>query len=58
MPAGAIVEEMYLRALSRPPTPKETAHWSAALVGATDRRQILEDVLWALLNSREFVFNH
>jgi hypothetical protein len=58
MPAGAIVEEMYLRALSRPPAPKERAHWSAAIHAAADRRQILEDILWALLNSREFVFNH
>jgi hypothetical protein len=57
-PPRALVEEIYVRALSRLPTPAETAHWEAVLVKATDRRPILEDLLWALLNSREFAFNH
>jgi hypothetical protein len=30
----------------------------ARLDAATDRRQIVEDFAWALLTSREFLFNH
>jgi hypothetical protein len=57
-PDDAVIEEMYLRALSRFPTSAEAAHWSDVLRTASDRRQTLEDILWALLNSREFAFNH
>jgi hypothetical protein len=57
-PEEALVEEIYLRALSRFPTSAETVHWSRTLRAAADRRQTLEDFLWAVLNSREFVFNH
>jgi hypothetical protein len=57
-PESALIEEMYLRALARFPTPEESTHWSAAVRAAAARRQLLEDLLWALLNSREFAFNH
>jgi hypothetical protein len=49
-----VVEELYLRALSRPPTAKERSHWAARL-GA---REAAEDLFWALLVSREFQFRH
>ncbi|HXG47594.1 MAG TPA: DUF1553 domain-containing protein, partial [Methylomirabilota bacterium] len=54
-----IVEELYLLALSRPPTARELEIATAAFTapGAT-RQTATEDVLWALLNSAEFVFNH
>jgi hypothetical protein len=57
-PAG-IVTELYLSALSRRPTRNEleTACTAYEATGAT-RRTATEDVLWALLNSAEFVFNH
>jgi hypothetical protein len=54
----AIVEELYLAALSRFPTPRERQRVLAALVGETNRREALEDLLWALLNSKEFQFRH
>ena len=44
-PRGRTIEELYLRTLSRRPRPEELA----ALEGAD-----AEDVLWALLNSKEF----
>ncbi len=46
------VENLYLKTLSRPPTPEERAHWT----GRDD--EYLKDLLWALLNSREFGTNH
>ena len=53
-----IVAELYLRCLSRPPTDAETAQIDEQLAGGNDPRAALEDVFWALLNSREFIFNH
>ena len=66
-----VVEELFLRTLSRSPTPAETQGLLAMLPqpapgqeggGPTPDpaavREALEDGFWALLNSREFVFNH
>ena len=53
-----VVEELYVRCLSRPPTPDEAAKLRAALADSPQPRPALEDVLWALLNSKEFMFNH
>lgn len=98
---AAVIEALYLRTLSRRPTPDELSHWQqfvttprevvpddgaadppprgrggnaakAAFAGErrlarterlvpkreTARQQAFEDVLWALLNSSEFYFNH
>ncbi|MBI3858562.1 MAG: DUF1549 domain-containing protein [Planctomycetes bacterium] len=46
------VENLYLRALSRPPTAAEKSHWT----GTDDA--YLKDLFWALLNSKEFGTNH
>ena len=53
-----VISNLYLRCLSRPPTGDETKAVVAQLIGAKDQRLALEDVFWALLNSREFLFNH
>mgnify|MGYP001560287678 CR=1 FL=1 len=54
-----IVTELYLAAFSRFPTPEESSIASRAFAAADATRQTAtEDVLWALLNSAEFVFNH
>jgi mono/diheme cytochrome c family protein len=54
-----IVGELYLAALCRAPTPSELSIARAAYEGKGATRQTAtEDVLWALLNSPEFVFNH
>jgi hypothetical protein len=53
-----IVEELYIRAMSRKPTPAELAKIEKILADEPDKRKGLEDVLWALLNTREFMFNH
>jgi hypothetical protein len=53
-----VVDELYLRCLSRKPTDQEAAAINEQLAGVAEPRAVLEDVFWALLNSREFVFNH
>jgi hypothetical protein len=51
----AIVDEFFLAALSRPPTPAEREGILSRIDSAEDRRTGLEDVLWAILNSKEFL---
>ncbi len=53
-----VVENLYLRALCRHPSEAEAAHWSKAFATASSPREAAEDLLWSLLNSREFAFNH
>jgi hypothetical protein len=53
-----LVENLYFRTVCRPPTAEETSRWAAELKQATSRREAAEDLFWALLNSREFAFNH
>jgi hypothetical protein len=55
---GTVIKEMYLVTLSRPPSPEETARAQQWLVQAGNLREGAQDLLWALLNSREFLFNH
>ncbi len=52
------VAELYLAALARFPTAAERQTALSYLQRQTDRRKGLEDLLWALLNTREFLFNH
>jgi hypothetical protein len=56
--AGSVesaVEDLYWAALSRPPIEDERNVMSGHVCSASDRRKGLEDVAWALLNSKEFV---
>lgn len=59
LPPEAVIEELYLATFSRLP---ETVETQAALrafhLPDTTRRTAIEDILWSLLNSAEFVFNH
>lgn len=52
----AILVELYLRCLTRPPTAVELDHLSAHLPADGDPLPVLEDAFWAILNSREFLF--
>ncbi len=52
-----IIEELYLATLSRRPADDEGKLMLQAFA-EQDRRSATEDVLWALLNSKEFLFNH
>lgn len=56
------VERVYQIALCRPPTAAERKRFLDLMADAgkdpqTTRREILEDLLWAVLTSKEFVFN-
>lgn len=57
-PADAMIAEMYLVTLSRPPRPDEVSRAKRWLANAGSLREGMQDLLWALLNSREFLFNH
>jgi hypothetical protein len=53
-----VIESLYIRSLSRKPTPDEMQKLTAVVAQAANPQEGLEDVFWAMLNSREFVFNH
>ncbi len=54
----AIVRAAYLRALGRTPLPPEAEAATSYLLGAPDAARGLRDLLWALLNTKEFATNH
>ena len=54
----AAMEELFLGTLSRLPTEKEKSEALKYLKGEKNRNQGLQDVLWALINTREFILNH
>ncbi|KAB2660094.1 MAG: DUF1553 domain-containing protein [Verrucomicrobia bacterium] len=58
--ARQIVRQAYLRALSREPSADETSRLAAPLdkAPAGEKRAVLEDIYWALLAGKEFLFNH
>ena len=53
-----IIDEVYVRCLARRPTEVEKQKLVALIAAETDKKKALEDVFWAVLNSREFMFNH
>jgi hypothetical protein len=56
-PALAL-EKIYLRTLSRFPSERELSYWTTRAVEAEDARTFFESLMWAALNSREFLFIH
>jgi hypothetical protein len=57
-PTPMAVEELYLTAYARRPTKAELGKAVAYVEKQQDRQQGLQDVLWVILNSKEFMFNH
>ncbi|MCA9174497.1 MAG: DUF1553 domain-containing protein [Planctomycetales bacterium] len=55
-----VIEDIYIRCLCRRPTEQEVINLQQLVKerGAGAEGQGLEDVFWAVLNSREFLFNH
>jgi len=52
-----VIEELYLATVSRVPTSEELSK-HAEYVGKGNRQERLEDLFWALLGSKEFLYNH
>lgn len=53
------IQQLYLAAFSRYPTVDELQAAQAYLGNkATEPRQAYEDLVWAIVNSKEFIFNH
>ena len=56
--ADAKIDELYQLAFARLPSEAERQAVREHLQGKTDRRAAMEDVVWSLINSKEFLFNH
>lgn len=54
----AKVSELYLRGYSRPPRDDELQAALAYLAEKENPRHAYEDLVWSLINSKEFMFNH
>ncbi|MAC51031.1 MAG: S-layer related protein (Precursor) [Gimesia sp.] len=57
-PDHEVFTEMYLAAFSRYPTKQELANCDQIVKTSKDKREGYQDVMWAISNSREFLFNH
>jgi hypothetical protein len=53
-----ITAELYLAALGRRPTAAEQASLAKMRSESADRRAFYEDLVWSLLNSKQFLFVH
>ena len=60
MPLERVVEEAYLSTLSRYPLDEEKDKFMKVLSEAPEKekRALVEDMYWALLSCKEFLFNH
>jgi hypothetical protein len=55
-PHDEIVDELYLAALSRPPTDDERQASRELLADSASAAEFYQDLLWALMNSKQFLF--
>ena len=54
----ALIKEAFLRTVCRPPTAREAERCAAHLGDVSDPAEGFQELLWVLLNSREFLTNH
>jgi hypothetical protein len=57
-PLKETAEELYLTILSRRPTPEEMRTLAAHVQNADSRRDAAIDIVWALINTTEFLYRH
>ncbi len=53
-----VIREAYLRTVSREPTDEERERAFTYIAEAPDIKEGLRDVIWALVNTKEFIVNH
>ncbi len=53
-----IIENLFMRCLSRKPAEEELTKLNAFFKEGKPPEQVLNDVFWSLLNSKEFMFTH
>ncbi len=53
-----VIDELYWTALSRAPSPSEEAAALKMIEASKERVVALQDITWALLNAKEFLFRH
>jgi hypothetical protein len=56
--ADPLISEVFLRTLSRPPTGEEMTKAREDIAAASNPINGVRDLLWAMLNTREFMVNH
>jgi len=56
--ADELVDELFLATLTRKPSPEEKETAVTHLTAAKTRADGITDLLWALVNTREFILNH
>ena len=54
----ALIDDLFWTLLNRPPLPTEVAAAKKHLTSSDNRRANLEDVVWSLMSSPEFVLRH
>ena len=53
-----VIEAIYVRTFSRKPTEAEISKLMEEINKNEDKKTVLEDVFWATMNAKEFIFNH
>jgi hypothetical protein len=53
-----LIRQVYLRTFSREPSATELANAETYMKESTDKSEGLRDIVWALMNAKEFVVNH
>ena len=53
-----LIKGLYLLTFCRPPSPEEVTEAKTIFAETASRSAGAQDLFWALLNSKEFLFNH
>ena len=57
-PGADVIDQLFLAAFGRPPSASERTRLESEFADAGGREAAYRDLFWALLNSKEFAFNH
>lgn len=58
MPDERLIDRVFLTALVRSPSDAERSAVLERIRGGADRKAVYQDLLWAILNSKEFLYQH